>query len=97
VRHLTFLTSLLARIDAEKSQEAYVLLLATIAHAKLLYGDVEGTKADMDKAWKILDQLSGVENGVNAAYYGVAADYYKVCGNTSIYFSDGGRVCLRSG
>jgi 26S proteasome regulatory subunit N9 len=56
-----------------------VLLLATIAHAKLLYGDVEGTKTDMDEAWKILDSLEGVENGVNAAYYGVAADYYKVC------------------
>lgn len=76
--HLTFLTALLPRIDAEKSQEAHVLLLATIAHVKLLYGDQEGTKADMDSAWKVLDQLSGVDNGVNAAYYGVAADYYKV-------------------
>ena len=33
----------------------------------------------MDEAWKILDSLEGVENAVNAAYYGVAADYYKVC------------------
>jgi 26S proteasome regulatory subunit N9 len=32
----------------------------------------------MDLAWKVLDQLSGVDNAVNAAYYGVAADYYKV-------------------
>lgn len=77
--HLTFLTSLLSRINTEKSPEAHVLLLATIAHAKLLYGDLEGTKTDMNGAWKVLDQLSGVDNGVNAAYYGVAADYYKVC------------------
>jgi len=76
--HLTFLTSLLSRIDTGKSQEAHVLLLATIAHAKLLYGDLEGTKTDMDSAWKVLDNLEGVDNGVNAAYYGVAADYYKV-------------------
>ncbi|PPQ75925.1 hypothetical protein CVT26_006377 [Gymnopilus dilepis] len=75
--HLEFLTSLLSRIDTEKSKEAHVLLLASIAHAKLLYGDLEGTKADMDAAWKILDTLEGVENGVNAAYYGVAADYSK--------------------
>ncbi|KAG5351114.1 hypothetical protein C0989_007935 [Termitomyces sp. Mn162] len=75
--HLAFLTSLLARIDKEKSQEAHVLLLATIAHVKLLYGDLEGTKTDMDAAWKILDTLEDVDNGVNAAYYGVAADYYK--------------------
>jgi 26S proteasome regulatory subunit N9 len=76
--HLTFLTSLLSRIDSVKSQEAHVLLLATIAHAKLLYGDLEGTKTDMDSAWKTLDTLEGVDGGVNAAYYGVAADYYKV-------------------
>jgi 26S proteasome regulatory subunit N9 len=44
----------------------------------LLYGDIEGTKADMDEAWKILDSLETVENNVNAAYYSVAADYYKV-------------------
>jgi len=84
--HLTFLTSLLSRIDAEKSEEAYVLLLATIAHAKLLYGDLEGTKTDMDTAWKTLDQLSGVDSSVNAAYYGVAADYYKAKAEYAPYY-----------
>jgi 26S proteasome regulatory subunit N9 len=53
-------------------------LLATIARAKLIFGDIEGTKADMDAAWKVLDELSGVDSGVNAAYYSIAADYYKV-------------------
>ena len=38
---------------------------------------MEGTKADMDAAWKVLDDLSGVDSGVNAAYYSIAADYYK--------------------
>ena len=33
----------------------------------------------MDKAWKVLDDLDGVDPAVNAAYYSVAADYYKVC------------------
>ncbi|TFK32949.1 hypothetical protein BDQ12DRAFT_616188 [Crucibulum laeve] len=75
--HLTHLTSLLSRLDTAASPEAHVLLLATIAHAKLLYGDLEGTKTDMDTAWNILDNLESVESGVNAAYYGVAADYYK--------------------
>jgi 26S proteasome regulatory subunit N9 len=32
----------------------------------------------MDAAWKVLDTLENVESGVSAAYYGVAADYYKV-------------------
>lgn len=75
---LGFLTALLSRIDADKSKEAYVLLLANIAHAKLVYGDLEGTKKDMDAAWKTLDQLEGVDSAVNASYYHVAADYYKV-------------------
>lgn len=77
-RHIAFLTDLLTRIDTDASPEAHVLLLATLAHAKLSYGDIEGTKTDIDAAWKILDELSGVENSVNAAYYSVAADYYKV-------------------
>ena len=65
-------------MNTEKAPEAHVLLLATLAHAKLLYGDHEGTKNDIDAAWKVLDELSGVDPSVNAAYYGVAADYYKV-------------------
>lgn len=65
-------------MDTQKSPEAHVLLLASIANAKLLYGDLEGTKTDIDGAWKILDELTGVDNSVNAAYYGVAAEYYKV-------------------
>lgn len=75
-QHIAFLTDL-SRIDTDASPEAYVLLLATLAHAKLSYGDIEGTKTDIDAAWKNLDELSGVENSVNAAYYSVAADYYK--------------------
>ena len=76
--HLEFLTSLRSRIPREKSPEAHVLLLSTSAHAKLLYGDLEGTKVDMDEAWKVLDDLDGVDPMVNAAYYSVAADYFKV-------------------
>ncbi|KAF7295172.1 Saccharopine dehydrogenase [Mycena indigotica] len=86
--HLNFLTSLLSRITAapSKSEEAHVLLLATIARAKLLYGDLEGTKADMDKAWSVLDRLEDVDNGVNAAYYQVAGDYYKAKGEYAPYY-----------
>jgi 26S proteasome regulatory subunit N9 len=85
--HVTFLTSLLERIDQDKFKEAHVLLLATIAHAKLLYGDLEGTKVDMDSAWKVLDALDSVENVVNAAYYDLAADYYKAKAEYAPYYS----------
>lgn len=43
-----------------------------------MYGDLEGTRTDMDKAWSVLDSLEGVDPRVNAAYYEVAANYYKV-------------------
>jgi hypothetical protein len=54
------------------------LVLSTLAHAKLLFGDLEGSKTDIDAAWKVLDNVDAVENSVNGAYYRVAADYYKV-------------------
>jgi len=88
--HLTFLTSLLGRITSaptnSKSDEAHVLLLATIARAKLLYGDLDGTKTDMDKAWAVLYRLEDIDNGVNAAYYQVAGDYYKAKGEYAPYY-----------
>ena len=68
------------RINAENAKEAHVLLLATIAHAKLLFGDLEGTKTDLNAAEDILNELSGVDTGVNAALYGVFAAYCKVRG-----------------
>jgi len=106
--HLTFLMSLLARIDGthtgqstttggatsttataettNTASEARVLLLASLAHAKLVYGDLSGTKTDMDAAWGVLDALEGVEGSVNAAYYGVAADYYKAKAEYAPYY-----------
>jgi len=77
-QHLEFLTDLLSRITQDKSPDAHVLVLSTLAHAKLLFGDLEGSKTDIDAAWKILDNLDAVDNSVNGAYYQVAADYYKV-------------------
>ncbi|KDQ50601.1 hypothetical protein JAAARDRAFT_41912 [Jaapia argillacea MUCL 33604] len=86
--HLTFLTDLLSRIDTKSSPEAHVLLLSQIAHVKLLYGDVEGTKTDIDQAWKVLDELSSVDNSVNAAYYSVAADYHKAKADYAPYYKN---------
>ncbi|GJE89121.1 PCI-domain-containing protein [Phanerochaete sordida] len=75
--HLTFLKSLLERVPADSAPDAHVLLLSNVAHTKLAYGDLEGTKTDMDAALVILDSLPSVENRVRADYYKVAADYYK--------------------
>ncbi|KAF8512952.1 hypothetical protein BU17DRAFT_77321 [Hysterangium stoloniferum] len=88
ISHLAFLTALLSRINKTKSAEAYALLLSTLAHAKLLYGDLKGTKTDMDEAIKILDQLDGVDPSVNAAFYAVAADYYKAKAEYAPYYKN---------
>ncbi len=40
----------------------------------------------MDKCSKVLDSLDSVEPAVNAAYYNVAADYYKVKPAYSPYY-----------
>lgn len=76
-QHLGLLTSLMTRVNKSKHPEAYALLLSTLASAKLIYGDMQGTKTDMDEALKILDDLDGIDPPVNAAYYSVAADYFK--------------------
>ena len=75
--NLTFLKALLDRLPTDKAPDAHVLLLSCIANSKLLYGDVEGAKTDMDAAWVVLDSLPSVEPSVRAAYYKLAADYYK--------------------
>lgn len=43
----------MSRVGKSKSPEAYALLLSSLAHAKLLYGDMQGTKTDMDEALKV--------------------------------------------
>jgi 26S proteasome regulatory subunit N9 len=80
-RHVTLLSDLLTRLDAQGAPPAArALLLSARARAKLLYGDADGTRTDMDAAWAVLDGDGGVgvAPAVTAAYYGVAADYYKV-------------------
>ncbi|KAI0246668.1 hypothetical protein BJV78DRAFT_1252599 [Lactifluus subvellereus] len=85
-QHLEFLTDLLSRIAQDQSPDAHVLVLSRLAHAKLLFGDLEGSKTDIDAAWKILDNLDAVENTVNGAYYRVAADYYKAKAEYAPYY-----------
>ncbi|PPQ82776.1 hypothetical protein CVT25_009271 [Psilocybe cyanescens] len=73
----TFLSSLLARIDGATAPEAHVILLTAIAQVKLLFNDQQAAKKDIDAAGALMEALDSVENGVNAAYYRVAADYWK--------------------
>lgn len=49
------------------------------AHFKLLLGDMTGTKEAMDKCGKIVEAMDAVDRGVNASFYRVSGDYFKVC------------------
>ncbi|KAF8680861.1 hypothetical protein RhiXN_04326 [Rhizoctonia solani] len=77
---LTFLSSLLERISKEKSREAWILLVSSIAHTKLIFGDLAGTKVDTDECQKLLDDLDGVEPSAKADY----VPYYK---NSLLYLA----------
>ncbi|CAE6421184.1 putative 26S proteasome regulatory subunit rpn9 OS=Schizosaccharomyces pombe (strain 972 / ATCC 24843) GN=rpn9 PE=3 SV=1 [Rhizoctonia solani AG-1 IB] len=85
---LTFLSSLLERISKEKSREAWIMLVSSIAHTKLIFGDLAGTKVDTDECQKLLDDLDGVEPSVHAAYYEVAADYHKAKADYVPYYKN---------
>ena len=47
-------------------------------HGKYVWTTLHRTFIDLLAAVQILDDLDGVDTSVNAAYYSVAADYYKV-------------------
>jgi 26S proteasome regulatory subunit N9 len=83
---MPFFQSLISRISKTDAPDAYVLLLASLAHAKLLFGDMEGTKTDMDECGKMLDDLDSVAPHVPAAYYSVAADYHKAKAEYAPYY-----------
>jgi len=48
------------------------------AHYKLIINDIEGCIASMDECEKILDDLPEIEPVINASFYKVSADYFKV-------------------
>jgi 26S proteasome regulatory subunit N9 len=79
-QHLPFLVSLKDRIPVAEHPQAHALVLVTLAHAKLLFSDVLGSRADLEEAGTLLEGVDGVDRSVSAAYYEVKADYHKVSG-----------------
>ncbi|CAG8704177.1 114_t:CDS:2, partial [Acaulospora colombiana] len=74
------------RIPIDEYPQAYALVLATVAHAKLLFADVLGSRADLEEAGKLLEGVDGVDKSVNAAFYEVKADYHKLKGEYAPYY-----------
>ncbi|PWN26336.1 hypothetical protein BDZ90DRAFT_52512 [Jaminaea rosea] len=65
------------RDQVEKDTPAHLLLSIEATCYKLLLGQLEQVKKDVDAGQKILNSYDAVETVVSAAYYRVAAEYYK--------------------
>jgi 26S proteasome regulatory subunit N9 len=68
--------------------EAYALSLSSIAYAQLLLGDLPACKKSLDECEKLLAEQDTVEPVVNAGYYGVAGDYFKVKADYAPYYKN---------
>jgi hypothetical protein len=66
-------------VNTPATQDAYVYALVEAASLKLLLGQGEAVRKDLDGAAKILDTFDSVDPVIHAAYYRVNADYYSVC------------------
>ncbi len=68
--------------------EAYALSLSSIAYAQLLLGDLPACKKSLDECESLLGDQDSVEPLVNAGYYGVAGDYFKVKADYGPYYKN---------
>ena len=75
---LQFMTSIVEKVDTLATQDAYVYALVETASIKLLLGDGETVRKDLDTANKILDNFDSIDNVIHAAFYRVNADYFSV-------------------
>jgi hypothetical protein len=75
---LEFTSTLVEKVNTPATQDAYVYALVEAASLKLLLGQGEAVRKDLDGAAKILDTFDSVDPVIHAAYYRVNADYYSV-------------------
>ena len=75
---LSFLTSLVEKVNTPDTSDAYVHAVMETAYIKLMVGNLDGTKDAIDECEKILDKFDSVETVIHASFYKVCAEYYKV-------------------
>lgn len=64
--------------EDENSKDAFALAKMETAHYKLATGDYAGCKEAISESEKILESLPGVHPSINATFYRVSADYFKI-------------------
>jgi 26S proteasome regulatory subunit N9 len=75
---LEFMTGIVEKVNTPATQDAYVFALVETTSIKLLLGDGETVRKDLDAANKILDTFDSIDNVIHAAFYRVNADYFSV-------------------
>jgi 26S proteasome regulatory subunit N9 len=73
-----FMTSIVEKVNTPATQEAYVYAVVETASLKLLLGELEGVRKDLDAASKILDTFDSIDTIIHASFYRVNSEYYSV-------------------
>jgi hypothetical protein len=76
---LEFTTGLAEKVNKPATQDAYVYALVEVASLKLVLGQGDAVRKDLDAANKILDTFDSIDTVIHAAFYRVSADFYSVC------------------
>lgn len=75
---LSFLQSIVKKVDSENSQDALVYASTAVSRVRLSLGDLDAARKDLDEAERILDTFDSVETIVHAAFYDASASYFQV-------------------
>ncbi|KAG5949919.1 hypothetical protein E4U53_005637 [Claviceps sorghi] len=76
---LSFLSSVMKKVDNDHSQDAFVFASVAVSRVKLSLNELDDARRDLDKAEKIIDSFDSVEAVVHAAFYDANASYYQAC------------------
>ncbi|KAI9878458.1 MAG: 26S proteasome regulatory subunit [Pleopsidium flavum] len=83
---LAFLTSLVDKVNKPSSQDAFVYGTVALASVNMRLRNLDGARAELNRAEAILDSFDSVETVVHATFYRVNADYYHVRHEFASYY-----------
>jgi 26S proteasome regulatory subunit N9 len=85
---LGFLETISDKVNTPETQDAYVYSQVEIARVKLVLEDYKGARELLDKAQKTLDNVDRVEPVINAAFYDVNSEYYKLKADFTTFYKN---------
>ncbi|ANB12217.1 proteasome regulatory particle lid subunit RPN9 [Sugiyamaella lignohabitans] len=83
---LQFVSNIVDKVNSPESVDAYIYAQIELARVKLSLQDLEGAKTLLDEASKSLDSVIANSNIINAAYYAVSSEYFKLKADFTSYY-----------